>query len=130
MANLNFRNIFMSSHERHWPIAIAALAVGAAFFSLWFWLLPQWLGFRVEMADAPHWRWLAALPSVFGFAVAMRCAWEAGLGTGLRLQLRRRNAWWLSASKATTLVASYSAHRYRATWRRAARVKGVASLHG
>src|SRR5215831_5216941 len=61
-----------------WPTAIASLAVGAAFFGLWFWLLPQWLGFRVEMAGAAHWRWLAALPSVLGFAVALRCVWDFG----------------------------------------------------
>jgi len=47
-----------------WPTAVASLTVGAAFFSLWFWLLPQWLGFRAETAGAAHWRWLAVLPSV------------------------------------------------------------------
>src|SRR5580698_9589224 len=62
----------------HWPTAIASLAVGIAFFALWFWLLPQWLGFRVEMAGAARWRWLAALPSVFGFSVALRCIWDFG----------------------------------------------------
>jgi protein-S-isoprenylcysteine O-methyltransferase Ste14 len=55
--------------------AVASLAVGAAFFSLWFWLLPQWLGFSVEMAGAARWRWLAAILSVLGFAVALRCVW-------------------------------------------------------
>jgi protein-S-isoprenylcysteine O-methyltransferase Ste14 len=52
--------------------------VGAAFFSLWFWLLPQWLGFDAKMAGAAHWRWLAALPSVLGFSVALRCVWDFG----------------------------------------------------
>jgi hypothetical protein len=33
-----------------WLSTIAALTVGVAFFSLWFWLLPGWLGFRVELA--------------------------------------------------------------------------------
>jgi protein-S-isoprenylcysteine O-methyltransferase Ste14 len=66
------------AHGERWPTAVASLAVGAAFFSLWFWLLPQWLGFRVEMAGATHWRWLAALPSVLGFAVALRCVWDFG----------------------------------------------------
>jgi protein-S-isoprenylcysteine O-methyltransferase Ste14 len=61
-----------------WPTAIASLAVGAAFFGLWFWLLPQWLGFRVETAGTANWRWLAALPSVLGFAVALRCVWDFG----------------------------------------------------
>jgi protein-S-isoprenylcysteine O-methyltransferase Ste14 len=51
---------------------------------LWFWLLPRWLGFSMEMAGAAQWRWLAALPSVLGFAVALRCVWDfrwAGRGT-------------------------------------------------
>jgi protein-S-isoprenylcysteine O-methyltransferase Ste14 len=68
----------MSSHEQHWPTVIAALAVDTAFFSLWFWLLPQWLGFRAGIAGAAHWLWLAALPSVLGFAVALRCVWDFG----------------------------------------------------
>ena len=59
MTNPNSGNLPVSPHEQHWPIAIAALVVGTAFFSLWFWLLPQWLGFRVEMAGSAHWRWLA-----------------------------------------------------------------------
>ncbi len=61
-----------------WLSAVAALAVGAAFFALWFWLLPGWLGFRVEAAGAARWRWLAAIPSVLGFAVALRCIWDFG----------------------------------------------------
>ena len=63
---------------------VAALAVGAAFFALWFWLLPPWLGFRVEIASVAPWRWLAAVPSVLGFTVALRCIWDfgwTGLGT-------------------------------------------------
>ncbi|HXW92795.1 MAG TPA: isoprenylcysteine carboxylmethyltransferase family protein [Terriglobales bacterium] len=57
---------------------VASLIVGAAFFALWFWLLPQWLGFSVELADAARWRWLGAAPSVIGFAVALRCIWDFG----------------------------------------------------
>jgi hypothetical protein len=49
--------------------------VGAAFFALWFWLLPSWLGFRADAAGAARWRWIAAMPSVLGFAVALRCVW-------------------------------------------------------
>jgi len=66
-----------SSGDR-WPTALASLLVGAAFFSLWFWLLPQWLGFRVETAGAAQWKWLAAIPSVLGFAGALRCVWDFG----------------------------------------------------
>jgi protein-S-isoprenylcysteine O-methyltransferase Ste14 len=61
-----------------WLTTAASLVVGGAFFALWFWLLPQWLGFRVEMAGTAQWRWLAALPSVLGFAVALRCIWDFG----------------------------------------------------
>lgn len=61
-----------------WPATIAALFVGLAFFALWFWLLPQWLGFRVETAGSARLRWIAALPSVLGFAVALRCVWDFG----------------------------------------------------
>src|ERR1700758_1504089 len=58
-----------------WATTIASLIVGAAFFALWFWLLPSWLGFRVNTA---RWRWIACLPSVLGFAVALRCVWDFG----------------------------------------------------
>ncbi len=61
-----------------WPTAIASLMVGAGFFALWFWLLPRWLGFRVDTAGVARWRWIAAVPSVLGFAVALRCVWDFG----------------------------------------------------
>jgi hypothetical protein len=81
----------------------AALTVGVAFFSLWFWLLPGWLGFRVELAGTRRWRWLAAVPSVLGFAVALR------LRLGLRVDGTRNTRagrshlsdWWSWASTAT-----------------------------
>ena len=61
-----------------WPAALASLGVGTAFFALWFWLLPSWLGFRVDISGAARWRWIAAVPSVLGFAVALRCVWDFG----------------------------------------------------
>jgi protein-S-isoprenylcysteine O-methyltransferase Ste14 len=61
-----------------WPTAAASLAVGAAFFALWFWLLPPWLGFHVDTSGPARWRWIAGVPSVFGFAVALRCVWDFG----------------------------------------------------
>ena len=61
-----------------WPTSITSLIVGTAFFALWFWLLPSWLGFRVDTARSAPWRWIAALPSVLGFAVALRCVWDFG----------------------------------------------------
>lgn len=67
-----------SGHDYRWVTAAASLAVGAAFFLLWFWLLPQWFDFSVQMAGAARWRRLAALPSVLGFAVAARCVWDFG----------------------------------------------------
>jgi len=66
------------TREEQWPTTVVALVVGTAFFALWFWLLPGWLGFRVEAAGASRWRWLAAVPSVMGFAVALRCVWDFG----------------------------------------------------
>jgi len=67
-----------SGHDSSWPTTIASLAVGAAFFALWFWLLPSWLGFRVDSAGIARWRWIAAAPSALGFAVALRCVWDFG----------------------------------------------------
>ncbi len=61
-----------------WPTAVASLLVGAVFFALWFWLLPSWLGFHVDMSGAARWRWIASVPSVVGFAVALRCVWDFG----------------------------------------------------
>jgi len=66
------------SRENRWLATLASLAVGAAFFALWFWLLPRWLGFNVDSAGVARWRWLAAFPSVLGFAVALRCVWDFG----------------------------------------------------
>jgi len=65
------------SPNANWLTTIASLAVGCAFFALWFWLLPPWLGFRVG-TSAPGWRWLAAIPSVLGFSVALRCVYDFG----------------------------------------------------
>lgn len=64
-----------SNHEQYprWPAALASLTVGAGFFALWFWLLPQWLGFQVEATGVARLRWLAVVPSTVGFAVAIRC---------------------------------------------------------
>jgi protein-S-isoprenylcysteine O-methyltransferase Ste14 len=69
-----------SSKERlqQWIHAAAAMLVGSAFFALWFWLLPAWLGFQVDTAGHARWRSLAALLSIIGFAVALRCVWDFG----------------------------------------------------
>ncbi|HXN98643.1 MAG TPA: isoprenylcysteine carboxylmethyltransferase family protein [Candidatus Acidoferrales bacterium] len=61
-----------------WLTAAASLAAGAAFLGLWFWLLPGWLGFHVDAFAIAPWRWIAAAPSVLGFAVAIRCIWNFG----------------------------------------------------
>jgi protein-S-isoprenylcysteine O-methyltransferase Ste14 len=61
----------------YWLTAAASLAVGAAFLALWFWLLPSLLGFQVDLGVA-RWRWIAAVPSALGFAVALRCIWDFG----------------------------------------------------
>ena len=84
MVQVQSGNVSPVTHGHQYLTAAAALVVGGAFFALWFWLLPQWLGFRIDTAGAARWRWLAALPSVLGFAVALRCVWDfgwAGRGT-------------------------------------------------
>ena len=63
--------------QAHWSETVASLVVGIAFLALWFWLLPPLLGFRVDLARI-GWRWIAAVPSVLGFAVALRCVWDFG----------------------------------------------------
>lgn len=66
------------SRGESWPTAVASLCLGAAFFALWFLLLPAWLGFHVDMTGAGRWRWLAAVPATIGFAIALRCVWDFG----------------------------------------------------
>ena len=72
-------------HGYRWLIAAAVLAVGTAFFGLWFWLPPGWLGFSVEMAGAARWRSLAQLPSacicLSCFMKSRRCAGSSGNST-------------------------------------------------
>lgn len=65
-------------HGNRWPTAIASLLVGLAFFSLWFWILPKWLGLHAKAVQAEPWRRLFAIPSVLGFAIALRCVWDFG----------------------------------------------------
>src|SRR5258708_37392914 len=66
-----------------WLTAAASLAVGGAFFSLWFWLLPRWLGFSVEMAGAGRGGWAGAGPPAVGFFFVLRCIWGfGGAGAG------------------------------------------------
>ena len=64
--------------ETNWATTVASLLVGAGFFALWFWLLPNWLGFHVDTSGVGRWRWIAVVPSVLGFAVALRCVWDFG----------------------------------------------------
>lgn len=71
-------NMYARSRHAGWPVTVASLAVGTAFFAFWFWVLPSWLGFRVAPEGITRWRWIAAVPSVFGFAVALRCVWDFG----------------------------------------------------
>lgn len=78
MTNAQSAQASAGGRDSGWLTAVASLFVGAAFFALWFWLLPQWLGFSVGTAGSARWRWLAAIPSVLGFAVALRCVWDFG----------------------------------------------------
>lgn len=77
-ANLEKQRSNGQPGEMNWATTVASLLVGTGFFALWFWLLPQWLGFHVDTARAARWRWVAAVPSVLGFVVALRCVWDFG----------------------------------------------------
>ena len=72
------RSTLEKNGSARWPTTIASLTVGAGFFALWFWLLPRWLGFHVDTTGVGQWRWIAAVPSALGFAVALRCIWDFG----------------------------------------------------
>jgi len=78
MADVEARGNTENNSGERWLAVVVSLVVGACFFALWFWLLPGWLGFQVEAAGGERWRWLAALPSIAGFAVALRCVWDFG----------------------------------------------------
>ncbi|MFZ1918535.1 MAG: isoprenylcysteine carboxylmethyltransferase family protein [Terriglobales bacterium] len=78
MATPNAGSARPEEHDLSMLTTIASLLVGCGFFALWFWLLPSWLGLQVDMARTASWRWIAAVPSVLGFAVAMRCVWDFG----------------------------------------------------
>ncbi len=78
MTNIQDGTLQDKNSGADWLATLASLLVGAAFLGLWFWLLPSWLGFRVDLAGAARWRWIAAVPSVLGFAVALRCVWDFG----------------------------------------------------
>jgi protein-S-isoprenylcysteine O-methyltransferase Ste14 len=67
-----------SGHGAHWLATLTSLIIGTSFFALWFWLLPPWLGFHVDLASVARWRWLGAVFSVLGFSVALRCVWDFG----------------------------------------------------
>jgi len=71
-------NAPVSGQGNQWLSAVASLMVGLAFFALWFWLLPPWLGFRVHWEGTERLRWLAVVPSILGFAIALRCVWDFG----------------------------------------------------
>ena len=78
MTSEQIRPSHATNPDTKWLSAIASLAVGACFFALWFWLLPSWLGFQVDTAGASRWHWIGVVPSVLGFAVALRCVWDFG----------------------------------------------------
>ena len=94
MTDGHIRSVPGVAHRDRWPTAVASMAVGGAFFALWFWLLPQWLCFQVEMAGEAHWRWLCC-PSV---GAGIRSG--APLCLGFRLD-RTRNACALRSAAAT-----------------------------
>ena len=72
------RSASPATNDRHWPTTLASLAVGTVFLSLWFWLLPGWLDFRIANMSIARWRWLGIVPCLLGFAIAIRCVWDFG----------------------------------------------------
>ncbi len=78
MTNAKLSGVPEFEQGHRWLSVSASLVVGASFFALWFWLLPGWLGFQIENVGTARLRWLAAIPSVLGFAVALRCVWDFG----------------------------------------------------
>ena len=46
MANAQSSTAPSDGNIHRWLTTAASLVVGTAFFALWFWLLPQWLGFQ------------------------------------------------------------------------------------
>ena len=62
----------------HCGTTIASLVVGAAFLSLWIWLLPSWLGFDVDTAGAARWRWIAAGGDTVYVGLRKEGTWDAG----------------------------------------------------
>ena len=50
MANAQSSTAPSDGNSNRWLTTAASLVVGSAFFALWFWLLPQWLGFHVEIS--------------------------------------------------------------------------------
>ena len=78
MTNTQTGSVQHTTSCPRWLNAAAALAVGTAFFTLWFWLLPSWLGFQVHAANLAPWRWIVVVISVLGFSVALRCVWDFG----------------------------------------------------
>lgn len=78
LCHVNPLQLLQAGHDKQWIAALASLSAGAPFLALWFWLFPRWLGFSIEMAGAPQLRWLAVIPSVLGFAAALRWVWDFG----------------------------------------------------
>ena len=78
MASGHTENPSAPAPQSRWLTTVASLTVGFAFLALWFWLLPRWLGFDVDLAGTARWRLLAAIPSALGFSVALRCIWDFG----------------------------------------------------
>ena len=65
-------------HGNRWLTAAASLLVGMAFFGPVVLVAPSMARFPLEMTGESRWRWLAAVPSMPGFAVALRCIWDRG----------------------------------------------------
>ena len=73
----------LNANRRRITAAFASLSAGTAFYAFWCWLFSHWFGSRVDASGGTLWRSLAAIPSVLGFSVALRCVWDfASTGHG------------------------------------------------
>jgi len=78
MVNTQTGSMQHADDGARWVTVITSLMTGTTFFALWFWLLPSWLGFQAGRTSSLGWRGIAAVFSVLGFSVALRCVWDFG----------------------------------------------------
>src|SRR6516165_8477158 len=97
MVNAQAGSMQHTDRGTRWVTAITSLMVGTAFFALWFWLLPSWLGFQTAGASALGWRWIAGSSRCSGSAWRCdACGTLDGQATEHphRWLPQRNSSWW------------------------------------